>query len=39
MPATAKRLFAGMSQATGSAAAFFNLPDNAVVELGARVRI
>ena len=34
-----KRLFAGMSQATGSAAAFFSLPDNAVVELGARVRI
>ncbi len=39
MPATVKRLFAGMTQASGSAAAFFNLPDNAVVELGARVRI
>ena len=39
MPAALKRLFAGMTQASGSAAAFFNLPDNAVVELGARVRI
>ena len=39
MPAAVKRLFAGMTQASGSAAAFFNLPDNAVVELGARVRI
>ena len=39
MPAAVQRLFAGMTQASGSAAAFFNLPDNAVVELGARVRI
>ena len=36
---TGMRLFAGMSQATGSAAGFFKLPDNAVVELGARVRL
>jgi KUP system potassium uptake protein len=34
-----KRLFAAMCQGAGSAAAFFGLPDNAVVELGARVQI
>ncbi len=34
-----KRLFAAMCQGAGSAAAYFGLPDNAVVELGARVQI
>ena len=34
-----KKLFATMSQGAGSAAKFFSLPDNAVVELGARVQI
>jgi KUP system potassium uptake protein len=34
-----ERLFAAMSRHTGSVAAFFRLPDNAVIELGARVRI
>jgi KUP system potassium uptake protein len=33
------RLFAGLSRGAGSATQFFGLPDNAVVELGARVRI
>jgi KUP system potassium uptake protein len=34
-----ERLFAVMSRNAGSVAAFFRLPDNAVIELGARVRI
>ncbi len=34
-----ERLFAAMSRNAGSAARFFHLPDNAVVELGTRVQI
>ncbi len=34
-----ERLFAAMSRNAGSVSAFFRLPDNAVIELGARVRI
>jgi KUP system potassium uptake protein len=34
-----ERLFAAMSRNAGSVAAFFRLPDNAVVELGTRVQI
>ena len=34
-----ERLFAAMSRNAGSVASFFRLPDNAVIELGARVRI
>jgi len=34
-----ERLFAAMSRNAGSAAEFFHLPDNAVVELGTRVQI
>ena len=33
------RLFVGLTRGAGSATQFFGLPDNAVVELGARVRI
>ncbi|MDT7837879.1 KUP/HAK/KT family potassium transporter (plasmid) [Aquabacterium sp. OR-4] len=33
------RLFAAMSRNAGSAAAYFRLPDNAVVELGTRVQV
>jgi len=34
-----ERLFAALSRNAGSAAEFFHLPDNAVVELGTRVQI
>ncbi|WP_084150854.1 potassium transporter Kup [Azohydromonas australica] len=34
-----ERLFAAMSRNAGSVAAFFRLPDNAVVELGTRIQI
>jgi KUP system potassium uptake protein len=34
-----ERLFAAMSRNAGSVAAFFKLPDNAVVELGTRIQI
>jgi len=34
-----ERLFAVMSRNAGSVVEFFKLPDNAVVELGARVQI
>lgn len=34
-----ERLFAAMSRNAGSVASHFRLPDNAVIELGARVRI
>jgi KUP system potassium uptake protein len=34
-----ERLFAALSRNAGSVAAFFRLPDNAVVELGTRVQI
>lgn len=34
-----ERLFAAMSRNAGSVAAFFRLPDNAVIELGTRVQI
>jgi KUP system potassium uptake protein len=34
-----ERLFAAMSRNAGSAADYFHLPDNAVVELGTRVQI
>ena len=34
-----ERLFAMMSRNAGSVAEYFNLPDNAVVELGTRVQL
>jgi KUP system potassium uptake protein len=34
-----ERLFAAMSRNAGSVAAFFRLPDNAVIELGTRIQI
>ena len=34
-----ERLFAAMSRSAGSAAQYFQLPDNAVVELGTRVQV
>jgi KUP system potassium uptake protein len=34
-----ERVFAAMSRNAGGVAAFFRLPDNAVVELGTRVQI
>ena len=34
-----RRLFATLSQGAGSAARYFHLPDNAVVELGTRVQV
>jgi KUP system potassium uptake protein len=34
-----QRLFAAMSRSAGSAARYFHLPDNAVVELGTRVHL
>jgi KUP system potassium uptake protein len=34
-----ERIFIGMSKNAGSAADFFRLPSNAVVELGTRVQI
>ena len=39
MVAWRERLFAAMSRNAGNAAGFFQLPDNAVVELGTRVQI
>ena len=39
MAAWRERLFAAMSRNAGSAADYFRLPDNAVVELGTRVQI
>jgi len=39
MAAWRGRLFAGMSRSAGSAAQYFGLPDNAVVELGTRVQV
>ena len=34
-----EKLFAAMSRNAGNVAAYFGLPDNAVVELGTRVQI
>ncbi len=39
MAAWRQRLFAGMARSAGSAARYFHLPDNAVVELGTRVQL